>query len=477
MEGHEAIAQTVEQMEGVSNPLKRTGITEKNDDNEPFEKKQRAKVMPPKDFDFDGLWTEMRRIGDGVATLQQTTAKLNDQSDKLERLSEESCLKLTDVRERLDKVEMTSSDAIGKADSAYGEMMTLKREIASLKSDVSKLHVNQRNNQGRATNARIVKLEGYSRRFNIVFEGIDEVENETDEKVRQKLNSFFKNILGMSDVRFDIAHRLGPNGPKGRKIIAKFTDLLEKDRVWNARSKLKTPENSKFKMFLDKPKEVKDREALAFRIVRAAQQTGRYRVARFHHSKVWLDDLAFPYESFNFLPIDLRPASLASPRNDDTVVFYSHYSPLSNHHPAPFMFDEERFAHMEQFLAYSRAKFADNRMLVHQIMSTDDPLDHSRYLRSMHNDGMEGRWRETLLDQLDAGLIEKFAQNKGPKDFLIDTGSRYIGEATTDTFWGIGMSIGDKRILNRTIWANGNVMGKALMSVRSKLLRSDFHHV
>lgn len=323
----------------------------------------------------------------------------------------------------------------------------------------------------------MLKLEGYSRRFNIVFDGIDETENETDDKIRQKLSSFFKNILVISDVRFDIAHRLGPSGLKGRKIIAKFTDLLEKDCVWNARSKLKTPENSKYKMLLDKQKEVKEREALAFRIVRAAQQTGRYCVARFHHSKVWLDDQPFQYENFDFLPIDLRPASLASPRDDNTVVLYSHYSPQSNHHPAPFMFDEERFAHMEQFLAYTRAKFADNRMLIHQIMSTDDPLDHSRFLRSMHNNGMEGRWRENLLDQLDAGLIEKFAQNKTPKDFLIDTGSRYIGEATTDTFWGIWMSIGNKRVFNRNTWANGNVMGKALMSVRSRLLRSDFHDV
>lgn len=121
---NEPVEQQVERMEGASNPLKRTGVAREMIDNEPHEKKQRAKVIPPKDFDFDGLWAEIRRIGDGVATLQQTTAKLNEKSDKLEKLSEESCQKLTDVRERLDKVEMTSSDAIGKADSAYGEMIS-----------------------------------------------------------------------------------------------------------------------------------------------------------------------------------------------------------------------------------------------------------------------------------------------------------------------------------------------------------------
>lgn len=315
----EGVLRKEEGMEGVSNPLKRTGEAE-SDENSPYEKKQKAKVPPPKDFDFDGLWDEIRRIRDGVATLQTTTARLDERSSRLEKLSEESCQKLTDVTERLDKVEMTSSDAISKADSAYGETITLKSEIASLKSEVASLHVKIRNNNGKAVDARIVKLEGYSRRFNLVFDGIDEPDNETDVQVRQKLDSFIKHILGISDIRFNIAHRLGPHGRKGRKIIAKFRSLEEKDRIWEARSVLRSPENAKFKIFLDKPKEVKEREAMAFRIVRAAQQTGRYRLAKFHRSKVWLDNVAFRFENFDFLPIDLRPASLASPRDNDSFL-------------------------------------------------------------------------------------------------------------------------------------------------------------
>lgn len=128
-------------------------------------------------------------------------------------------------------------------------------------------------------------------------------------------------------------------------------------------------------------------------------------------------------------------------------------------------------------MAYNRAMLADNKIMIHQVMSTDDPVDHSRCLREMRDDSNDGRWRDSLIDLLDASLLEKFAKNKIPREFLIATEMRVIGEATTDSFWGIGMNIGDRRIFNRSVWANGNVLGKALMSVRSQLLRSDFHHV
>jgi len=52
---------------------------------------------------------------------------------------------------------------------------------------------------------------------------------------------------------------------------------------------------------------------------------------------------------------------------------------------------------------------------------------------------------------------------------LINTGARDDPEATTNTFWGTGMSLQNTSILNSSMWRGKNVMGSVLMAVRAEL--------
>lgn len=426
------------------------------------------------EFDYQQFWAEMRTIGEGVSALQITSARLDTTTAKLEKLSEETCLKVTDVRERLERVETTAAKAEDIAVTVQSQFRTLKDEVAEIRSQMAAMYMRRKDNQLSAMRMNVEKLEGYSRRFNLVFDGFEETADETEEKLRQKLTSFIRRILAISDVNFDIAHRLGPKGMPNRKVIAKFTSLRDEVKIFAARSVLQNPKNSAYKIMLDKPKGVKDREAMAFKIVWAAQRTGRYRSVRFHHGRVWLDDVSFEYEDFDQLTYDLTPAAIASPRTKEVVVFYSHHSPLSNHHPAPFCYNGEYFAHMEQYLAYTRAKVAEDRIMMRKVLLTDDPVDHSRFLRQMKEDGKEGRWADVLISYVDAGLIEKFRQNAKPRDFLLNTEARVIGEASVNPFWGIGMTLNDRNVFNQQTWSKeGNVLGRALMGVRSAIMRAE----
>lgn len=338
-----------------------------------------------------------------------------------------------------------------------------------LKSEIAKTGAQSKPKVIKTMQKNIEKLEGYSRRFNLVIEEVKEPEGETEDQLRQKVLSFIKNILAVSGVQFDITHRLGPEGRANRKTIVKFHSLWDKDKIWGAKSALLVDENKHLKLFMDKPRGVKEREALAFKITRAAQRTNRYRRVRFHRGLVWLDDRAYSYPEFETLPEDLRPRAIASPRNSEVVVFYSHYSPFSNHHWAPFMANEVQYATVEQYLARERALFADNEFMAEQVMETDDPVDHSRIMYKLKEDGHNTQWRQAVPDILEYGILQKFRQNTAAREFLLESGVRKMGEATLDAFWGIGLSIGDSRVFNSRLWSETNLMGKTLMKIRDSL--------
>ena len=74
------------------------------------------------------------------------------------------------------------------------------------------------------------------------------------------------------------------------------------------------------------------------------------------------------------------------------------------------------------------------------------------------------------------GLIEmynavkaKFVQNANLKEYLLATGRLTLGEASTDSFWGIGSTLQNPQSLDTGIWAGKNNLGEILMRVRSEL--------
>ena len=64
----------------------------------------------------------------------------------------------------------------------------------------------------------------------------------------------------------------------------------------------------------------------------------------------------------------------------------------------------------------------------------------------------------------------KFSQNADFKKLLLDTGDRILVEASpVDKIWGVGLEEKDDLILNEKNWKGQNLLGKALMEVRSKI--------
>merc|ERR1719253_1225785 len=68
-------------------------------------------------------------------------------------------------------------------------------------------------------------------------------------------------------------------------------------------------------------------------------------------------------------------------------------------------------------------------------------------------------------------VYEKFSQSPELRETLLRTGDSLIAEATrNDRIWGIGIDVGDERVLEPSRWAGSNILGWALMSARGTLL-------
>lgn len=407
------------------------------------------------------LMAEIRSVNETVKDIKITVAdtkadmsKISDRMTRTENIAEDASKLVVEVRNDLTK----------EINSLREQLITLKVS-SEMPGNTTAL---------KEMRSQLEKQEAYSRRYNLVIDGIEEGKGETAKALRQKVDSFFINILGVSSVRFDIAHRLGPVcGTRSRRVIMKFRCLTDKNIIWEARDKLKTKANSGYKLLLDCPTAAKEREALAFRIVYTANKSPNFNNAKFQSGKIHIDGVAFDYEDLENLPEELSPCNVYTPRNNSVVVFFTKHSILSNHHKIMYTVDGVLYTSIEQYLARSQAILAQNSLLTKKALLSDNPVELKKYLHWMKEDGKEEEWRKDINTWLYPALEAKFSQNHIARSYLLETKDLSIGEASTDNFWGVGLNLSDDKIFQESYWSGKNVLGKALMEIRKRICAAE----
>ena len=68
---------------------------------------------------------------------------------------------------------------------------------------------------------------------------------------------------------------------------------------------------------------------------------------------------------------------------------------------------------------------------------------------------------------------EKYIQNSRLKLLLRESYPKILVEASpTDSIWGIGLHWSDDKVLDEKNWRGTNLLGKALMEVREKIVKA-----
>jgi ribA/ribD-fused uncharacterized protein len=142
---------------------------------------------------------------------------------------------------------------------------------------------------------------------------------------------------------------------------------------------------------------------------------------------------------------------------------------LSQWWPCEFDIDAVRYGSAEHFMMAEKARmFGDHDSLRH-IREAASPGAAKALGRAVKNFD-QAKWDAGCFDIVVRGNVAKFDQNDALRRYLLETGDQVLVEASpVDRIWGIGLAADDPRVTDPTQWQGPNLLGFALMHVRSEL--------
>lgn len=143
---------------------------------------------------------------------------------------------------------------------------------------------------------------------------------------------------------------------------------------------------------------------------------------------------------------------------------------FSQWYPAPFILDDVRYASAEHYMMAEKAKLFNDIEVRNRIITASNPGSAKALGREVKGFDQD-IWEQHRMDIVIRANIAKFSQNEELGKFLISTGNRVLVEASpVDKIWGVGLSEQDNEINNPLLWNGLNLLGFALMKVRSVLI-------
>lgn len=142
---------------------------------------------------------------------------------------------------------------------------------------------------------------------------------------------------------------------------------------------------------------------------------------------------------------------------------------FSQWYSAPFVVDGQRYPTAEHFMMAEKAALFGDETTRAQVLEAPNPGAAKALGRQVRGFD-ETAWVERRFSIVVRANVAKFAQNPELGEFLRQTGSRILVEASpVDRIWGIGLAQDDEKANNPNLWRGLNLLGFALMQVRDQL--------
>lgn len=160
------------------------------------------------------------------------------------------------------------------------------------------------------------------------------------------------------------------------------------------------------------------------------------------------------------------------------LFFWGHHPPrsggvgpgcLSQWWPSPFTVDGVEYPTAEHYMMAEKAWLFSDPDAESAVRSARHPKqakDAGREVRGFD----EAVWERERYRIVVRGNHAKFSQDTRIRDYLLASGSRVLVEASPhDRIWGIGVAADDERAQDPGEWHGRNLLGFALMEVRSRI--------
>jgi ribA/ribD-fused uncharacterized protein len=142
---------------------------------------------------------------------------------------------------------------------------------------------------------------------------------------------------------------------------------------------------------------------------------------------------------------------------------------LSQWWPCSFVVDGQQFASAEHYMMWRKAMLFNDVAVATQVLAARTPAE-AKALGRVVSGFSSPAWEAARLEIVVEGNLAKFGQDPSLRSYLLSTGSRVLVEASPqDRVWGIGLVESDPRAADPSAWLGLNLLGEALMEVRSRL--------
>ncbi|GAA3679091.1 NADAR domain-containing protein [Lentzea roselyniae] len=142
---------------------------------------------------------------------------------------------------------------------------------------------------------------------------------------------------------------------------------------------------------------------------------------------------------------------------------------LSQWWPCSFEADGQSFTSAEHYMMWRKALLFDDTAVAERVRAARTPAEAKALGRQVSGFD-DSVWVSSRLSIVVDGNLAKFGQDPALRSYLLGTGSRMLVEASPlDRVWGIGLAADDPRASDPSSWRGLNLLGEALMEVRSRL--------
>ena len=401
---------------------------------------------------FNALSTLPDRLGSIeklVANMSGKLAKL-DSIEKIATETQNTIEHLSSSLEQVRSLAQTATQEVNRCNKVIAELTTKTKQIDIIKE-------------------KLIQAETYSRRDNLLFEGVQETNGEDcEEKILDVLVKDMKITDARQRIRFTRVHRLGGKAPnRTRPIIAKFHFFKDREEVWGARRRLK---GTNTWVSEDFPTEIRNRRQVLYPIFQKAIKMDNIQ-ASLVADKLFINRQMFTVETLHRLPEGLQLENTSLRIEKDIVFFYNRSSPMSNFFPAPVTIDGISYKCTEQYYQFRKAEILGDQGAALKILTADDPLTCKKLGdRATRTEESWRKWDAEKKAVMEKANQHKYTQNAHLRAVLLSTEDKLLAEASpVDTYWGIGCAITDKRKTDQQQWRGQNHLGQILMSIREQL--------
>ncbi|UOQ54090.1 NADAR family protein [Hymenobacter cellulosivorans] len=175
--------------------------------------------------------------------------------------------------------------------------------------------------------------------------------------------------------------------------------------------------------------------------------------------------------------LDALRTALAAGQSFEYFYFWGHTGKpgtvgkecFSQWYPAVFELEGHSYPTAEHYMMAEKARLFQDETTRAAILAAKSPNDAKRLGRQIKNFD-EAAWLAARFDIVVQGNAAKFSQHPALQEFLLQTASRVLVEASpVDAIWGIGLAQDHADAATPETWRGLNLLGFALMQVRYQL--------